>query len=131
MKLIIAGSRDLNLPIKTMFDFLNILLSGFNPEKIEEIVSGTARGIDSAGEKLAEEHHIPVKRFPAAWDKYGKAAGPIRNKEMAEYADTAVVFINNMSKGSLDMVRQMKKVNKPCIIIFFQDEKYITYRIEK
>lgn len=131
MKLIIAGSRDFDLPTKTMFDFLSIFLGGFGAYKIEEIVSGTAKGIDSAGEKLAEEHHIPVKRFSADWNKHGKAAGPIRNREMAEYADTAVVFINNMSKGSLDMIRQMKKVNKPCIIIFFQDEKYINYRIEK
>lgn len=82
MKLIIAGSRTITdywVLEKAMIE------SGFADEKIDEIVSGCARGPDTLGERWADEHGIKVKRFPADWDKHGKAAGPIRNKQMAEY----------------------------------------------
>jgi 2-keto-3-deoxy-6-phosphogluconate aldolase len=96
MKLIISGSRDLEL---CYFEFKPIITNYF-PDMLtpSEIVSGTAKGVDSSGEFYASWNHIPVKQFPADWKKYGKAAGPIRNKQMAEYADAAIICINNQSK---------------------------------
>lgn len=83
MKLIIAGSRDI-----TNYAALEkaIAASKFAEEEIEEVVSGGATGADTLGEKWAVKHGIKVKRFPANCDRDGKAAGPIRNKKMAEYA---------------------------------------------
>lgn len=75
--------------------------SGF---PVAEVVSGTARGVDQLGEEWAAEHGIPVERFPADWDTHGRAAGPIRNEEMAEYADTLVAIHVNESRGTGDMI---------------------------
>lgn len=75
--------------------------SGF---PVAEIVSGTARGVDQLGEKWAAEHGIPVEHFPANWDIHGRAAGPIRNEEMAEYADALVAIHVNESRGTADMI---------------------------
>lgn len=69
-----------------------------------EIVSGTARGADQLGERYAFEHGFPVKHFPADWDQHGKSAGYIRNAQMAEYADAAVIFWDGMSRGSKHMI---------------------------
>jgi len=81
MKLIIAGSRD----ITNYLALENAMkTSGFDKE-VTEIVSGGATGADTLGERWAKEHKIRVKRFPANWDRDGKAAGPIRNKAMAVY----------------------------------------------
>ncbi|KKM72212.1 hypothetical protein LCGC14_1422810, partial [marine sediment metagenome] len=44
------------------------------------------------GENWANLMRIPVKKFPANWDKYGKQAGFIRNAEMAQYADAVILF---------------------------------------
>ena len=105
MKVIIAGSRDIT-SLEPIEQYLK-----FAKEFIEEVVCGEARGVDSLGREWAEKNNIPVKSFPADWVLYGKKAGPIRNKEMAEYADVAIV-LHNGSRGSLDMIDQMKKLNK-------------------
>ncbi len=88
MKLIIAGGRDYKL---TSHNFLKLedILSFY---WISEVVSGGATGADECGEWWAAQHNIPVKQFPADWKTHGKVAGPIRNKQMAEYADAVALF---------------------------------------
>lgn len=53
------------------------------------------------------------KEFPADWKAHGKAAGPIRNKQMAEYADALLLIWDGESKGSASMKNEMLKLNKP------------------
>lgn len=84
LKTIIAGGRNTSLT-QDDIDFLDQL-------NITEVVSGCARGIDTEGEVWAEVNQIPIKRFPADWDRYGKGAGFKRNAEMAKYAEQLVVF---------------------------------------
>lgn len=67
MKLIIAGGRDYQLTPSDKA-WLDDLVSS-----VTEIVSGGATGADREGERWAELHGIPVKRFPADWDKHGRA----------------------------------------------------------
>lgn len=109
MKLIIAGSRDVYdvaLVAKVVEE------SGIDVSKVTEVVSGHANGIDKAGEEWAKVRGIPVKTFPAKWRQYGNAAGPIRNAEMAEYADY-LIAITTGGPGTTDMIFQMTKRKKP------------------
>lgn len=120
MKTIIAGSRGCN-------DFLEVCRaikeSGFS-EEITEIVSGGALGVDKLGEKFAYKFDIPLKIFLADWKKYDKAAGMIRNKEMAKYGDAAIVIWDGKSNGSRNMIEEAKKAKlKVYIHIYNQDEK--------
>lgn len=50
-------------------------------------------------------HNIPVDHFPAKWDEHGKAAGPIRNREMAGGADALIAIWDGQSRGTADMIR--------------------------
>lgn len=81
--------------------------------QIKEIVSGGATGMDSVGEAFAKNYHVPLKRFPADWAKYGGLAGPRRNREMAEYADALLLVWNGTSKGSANMKARMRGLGKP------------------
>lgn len=118
---IIAGSRDIIKPPKGLYicGFLSskimeqeellveqaIKESGF---EITEVVSGTARGADRAGERVAKKLGIPVRKMPANWDKFGKSAGYRRNEDMANVAEACIV-ITNGSKGSGHMIDIAKK----------------------
>ena len=82
-----------------------------------EVVSGTAEGADLAGESWAMDRGVKIKRFKPDWFNLGKRAGYERNKQMAEYSDEAIVFIENNSKGSEMMVREMKKLGKPVKVV--------------
>lgn len=102
LKAIVAGGRRLNtdeLPIWLVSDAIN--KSGWLP-LISEIVSGGCRGIDLAGEQFASDYNIPVKRFLPDWS-IGKAAGPIRNGQMAQYADALILIWDGRSRGSASM----------------------------
>lgn len=114
MKTVVAGSRDFN-----NYGLLKDKLTRmFN---ITEVVSGTATGADKMGEMWAVESNIPRVLYPADWDTYGKRAGHLRNLEMAKYCDQAVVFWDGESKGSKNMIDNMKKLGKPCKVILYND----------
>ena len=108
MKLIIAGSRTLKPSVK---EIASVVYA--NRIAITQVVSGTAGGVDRCGEAYAVAADQPIKRFPADWDTYGKAAGHIRNKKMAEYADALLLIWDGKSKGSANMKTNMQKLNKP------------------
>ena len=104
-RVIIAGSRSAVYSdgIKEKVTFL---LNGLTDV---EIVSGTARGADKIGERIAEELGLPLKRFPADWDKHGRSAGPIRNRQMAEYGTHLILIWDGVSKGSKNMLEEARK----------------------
>ncbi len=109
VKVIIAGGRTITDP-----ELVHMAMSKFTEggRWPSEIVSGGANGVDFMGEKWARDHHIPVKLYPAQWGKHGKAAGPIRNKEMAFYADELVAIWSG-SPGTANMIGHMRKLGKP------------------
>lgn len=118
MKLIIAGTRTFDnygLLADTLYNRYGL---GFATTKLE-IVSGTAKGADKLGEGFAEYHNLKLTKFPADWDKYGKSAGIIRNRQMAEYADEAVIFWDAHSKGSLNMIQTMRDLGKPVYVVIY------------
>lgn len=114
MKVIIAGSR--HMPFSCYPLIAQAVARAHFP--VTEVVCGEARGADTFGKKWAYEVGIPVKSFPADWNKHGKGAGPIRNREMAEYADALIVFIWDASRGSANMLRTMQDFNKPCYVVY-------------
>lgn len=122
MKLVVAGTRtfrDYELLRKALFSQYYFYIAFNNLE----IVSGAADGADRLGEKYAKENNLKLTRFPADWKKYGKAAGPIRNRQMAEYADQAIVFWDAHSKGTLNMIQTMRKLGKKVNVVIYFDNK--------
>lgn len=83
---------------------------------ITQVVSGMARGVDSLAVRWASANNIPVMPFPANWDEYKKAAGPIRNKQMADYADELLAVWDGESRGTKNMIDQMNSLGKPISI---------------
>jgi len=104
MKLVIFGSRN----VEDMRAVESAMEACGMASKVTEIVSGGARGVDRLGEQYARQRGIPCKVFPAPWGKYGKRAGPIRNVNMANYADYGVAVWNGESRGTAHMIKLMK-----------------------
>ena len=111
IKLIIAGGRDFNDYQLLQLETQRFLVEqGFNPSQLI-IVSGNAKGADSLGEEFAEKYNFPIATYPADWNKNGKAAGPIRNEEMANFATHAIIFWDSISRGSKNMIETARKYN--------------------
>ncbi len=101
-KVIIAGSRvfnDWDLLYKKCLYYLK-------DKQDVEIVSGGCRGADKLGERFAREMGYKLTVFPADWDQHGRSAGPIRNTQMAKYADALIAFLipKKQMSGTEDMI---------------------------
>lgn len=66
-------------------------------------------GADKIADIWCKKNNVPVKPFPANWDKYGKAAGPIRNKQMVQTHPDLVLAFSNGSKGTQDTIDLARK----------------------
>ena len=73
-----------------------------------EIVSGGASGADALGERYAKDRGYKLKIFPADWATHGRKAGPIRNREMAEYADALLAYWDGKSRGTKNMIEEAR-----------------------
>lgn len=122
IKVIIAGSRNF-YDYDTVEDAVvsYFMSHGILKENVE-IISGGARGADKLGEQLAKSYKLKLTIFPAQWDTYGKAAGMIRNQEMANYAindsDKAILFAfwDGQSRGTKGMIDIAKRCEMEVII---------------
>lgn len=105
MKVIIAGSRD--IPPRISYPLILAAVQEFEAQHggITEVVSGgEPNGVDRQGETWAEAHACPCRVFPFVQGK-GRAGGPIRNSQMAAYAD-GLILIHHGTPGSLDMLKK-------------------------
>lgn len=102
MKTIICGGRRYQLTLADR-QWLDECMT-FLP--ITRVVSGCAAGADTGGHLWANSHHIPVTQFRPAWRTHGRAAGIMRNSEMANYAEACIAFPG--STGTADMVRKAR-----------------------
>jgi hypothetical protein len=111
MRLAIIGSRN--------FTDWNLLESKIDELKLKptEIVSGGAKGADSLGEKYAKMKNIPIKIYKPDWEKYGKAAGVIRNEDIINYSDRVIAFWDGKSKGTKNSIDHARKLSKKVYII--------------
>lgn len=100
-KVIIAGTRTFK-DYDLLCSYADYMLSQVK-EPIE-IVSGHAQGADALGERYAQERGYKLTIFAADWNKYGKAAGPRRNLQMAEYANALLAYWDGKSRGTKNMI---------------------------
>jgi hypothetical protein len=104
MKIAVIGSRNFN-------DYKK-LCETLSQYEISEIVSGGAKGADSLAERYSKEYDIKITIFYPDWKKFGKSAGPIRNKEIIDYCDRVVAFWDGTSKGtksSINIANRLKR----------------------
>ncbi len=117
MKVLCCGDRNWN-----NWPSVWHALKGLGPNTI--VVEGEARGADKMCRYVAEKLGYEVRKYPADWNTHGKAAGPIRNRQMydTELPELVLAFHDNLaqSKGTKDMVEYAR--SKGCPVNFITSE---------
>lgn len=123
-RVLVCGSRDWDDS-----DIVRAVLDGVLARHKKEsharmlIIEGDASGADRMAGSWAERNpwDTDLLKFPANWELHGKAAGPIRNKQMLIEGEPTLViaFADNLeeSKGTNNMVTQAKKAGLPVYVI--------------
>jgi hypothetical protein len=109
MKVVIAGCRDY-ADYNEAKCFIDECLLNINEDIV--ILSGCANGADKLGERYAVENNLGIERYPAQWERFGRAAGPIRNKTMVENSDLIICFWDSKSRGTKSLLSLAEKYNK-------------------
>lgn len=112
--MLICGDRNWS-NFQLILDELSKVQQNSGVEVVIEGENGTVvagriiKGADMMGREAAIRLGLPWRPFPADWRKHGRAAGPIRNRQMLTEGKPTLVlafhsFIEN-SKGTKDMVQ--------------------------
>ncbi len=112
IRVVIAGCRDYNNYDEAK-EYIDFCLTNIRKENKIVIISGGASGADALGERYAAENGFEIEKHPADWEKYGRSAGPRRNKQMAQIADYVICFWDEKSKGTHSMIEYAEKFGKP------------------
>lgn len=109
MKILVCGGRDFG-EVLGHETWAYGFLDAFNMiHGVSCVVHGDARGADKIAGKWASMRKIPFKTYPAAWDKHGDAAGPIRNQLMLrDNPDIQWVIAFPGGAGTADMVSRAR-----------------------
>ncbi len=110
-KIVVAGCRDFN-NYDIAKRYIDYCISDIRKKYEIVFVSGGCKGADMLGERYARENRMEIERYPAEWDKYGRAAGPMRNKIMAQVCDYVICFWDGKSRGTKTMIEYAKEFKK-------------------
>lgn len=109
MKLLVCGDRNWTNGAAIMRELKRM--------KPQLVIHGGARGADTLAGEAAKSLGIKVKVFPAQWDKFQRAAGPIRNQQMLDEGKPNKVLAFHAdivsSKGTKDMLKRADRAGIP------------------
>ncbi len=105
MRVLVCGGRDYG-NWGYLYATLNDIDSIYG---ITEIIHGGATGADKLAGRYAELTTKACKVFSADWNKHGKKAGYLRNKQMLEEGQPDLVVAFPGGKGTQNMIDIAKK----------------------
>ena len=111
MKLMIAGSRSIQT-----FD-----LSSHISQDVDCIISGGAEGIDRIAEQYADDHRLSKIILRPQYGLYKRNAPLIRNRQMVDLADAALIVWDGVSKGTRHTIEYAQKKGIPLQVIHAKD----------
>lgn len=112
---LISGSRD--FPDKGLA--YAVFKSQFNPGDL--VIHGGARGVDTWANECAEYRGCKIDVWPANWEKHGKSAGIMRNRQMLDEAyakhGRALILWDGVSMGTKHMLDLVERVGMSLTLV--------------
>lgn len=108
MRVLVCGGRD--------YDDAERVQQVLNAIPITTLIEGCANGADRLAERYVQNDAsstVTLLHFPADWDKHGKAAGPIRNRQMLVEGKPDLVVAFPGGRGTANMIEQATNAGIP------------------
>lgn len=106
MKIAIIGSRSLT----------DVDLGAYIEETPEAVISGGARGVDTLARQYAQERNIPLVEILPEYDRYGRRAPLVRDREIARQCDKLYAFWDGVSRGTIYTVRYAREIGREVVL---------------
>lgn len=111
---VISGSRDIT-DVRAVEGILRQYLSCK-----DTLIVGGARGVDQIAADFGYRYFMKVREIPADWHTHGRAAGPIRNKQMLEEGDRLVAIWDGKSRGTKNAIDTALKMRMETHVYFVE-----------
>ena|SRR5271156_3821389 len=96
------------------FDETAYIFAVLDAHHVEVLIHGDCpTGLDHWADEWAKARQIPVRKFPADWDKFGRAAGPIRNQQMVDSGEMDYLLMFPGGRRTYDMYDKAQKAGIP------------------
>jgi hypothetical protein len=110
MKVLVCGSRDWADPMAVTERIVD--LAEAYPAAL--VIHGGCRGADMRVEGAAIVCNLRTKVFLADWRRFGRKAGPLRNRQMLdEEPDLVIAFQRDGSRGTQDTIDEARRRGIP------------------
>ena len=103
MKVAVIGSR--NIEVEDVGKYL--------PRGVTELISGGARGVDSAVRRYAVAEGIPLTEILPDYARYGRGAPLRRNEAIVARADLVVALWDGSSRGTAHVIALCRRLGRP------------------
>ena len=87
------------------------------------IVSGGSKGADNLAEQYAKENDLQCIVHKADWNRYAKAAGMIRNRQIVDTSDELIAFWDGTSRGTQNTIRLANQNNKKIKVVLYESNE--------
>ena len=115
MKVLVCGGRDY-ANREAVFNRLDLLLAE-HPRLELTIIHGGASGADALAKEWAAMREVDQIEFRADWKRFGKAAGPYRNRLMLDKGKPDLVIAFPGGDGTKNMVGQAMLAGVECHVL--------------
>lgn len=113
MKVLVTGSRNWS-DVGSVYLWLDRCVVPGQPFTLYH--GGCRTGADAIADSWARRRGFQVVVVPANWKKYGRAAGPLRNKAMVETygpdVDWFLVFSRDRSSGTENTLQHIYNLSR-------------------
>lgn len=111
-RLLVTGSRG--FPRRDLVEMALDRCLGKHPEGLQIVHGACPQGPDLWADEWADQRSVPVERWPASWERYGRRAGFMRNAEMVEsWPDGVYAFCWRRSSGTTHCATLAEKAGIP------------------
>ena len=114
MKLAIVGTR---YPGVTYKEWEKLLLDKINPDEIQMVISGGAKGVGTFAKLFAARHRKPYMEFAPQYNVYGRYATLKRNTQIVKEATTVIAFPSVKSKGTYHSINEAQRLGRRVIVV--------------
>lgn len=110
-----ARNAEYQFGISTLYEICDKYNSYSSPDAYDNrlpevvIIHGGAAGADKIADEWAMVNWCHIEEYKADWDKYGRSAGPIRNKRMLTEGKPDLVVAFPGGRGTMNMIKLAKE----------------------
>ena len=116
VRILVTGSRDWD-DERTIEKVLRDAFTTAGSDERTTLVHGSAAGADTIADWIWTRQGLPSEPHPADWERFGRSAGHVRNREMVlSGVEVCFAFLKDNSTGTRNCIETARSLGVPTYV---------------